>query len=158
VRWRSLRFALTMSKSRKALYEVHKLSIQVVTVIEISDLVKTELLDIMGRLGIVSAKRRLRQRAESYNKLGSIKHWGMDWRKAYPEIRLFRTPESLGLPSKLMEWTVNDIAKCILAQQAANGYRQSTRSRNSSVTLHAVTTGNPAIDTQSPIPLSHSAT
>jgi transposase len=101
-----------MSKSRKkAKNEVHKLSTQVVRVVEISDLVEAELLDIMQRLGIV--------RAESYNKLGSVEHWGMDWRKAYPEIRTFRTPESLGLPSKLMEWTVNDVAKCILAQQAA---------------------------------------
>ncbi len=96
---------------KKSKNEVHKLSTQIVEVVEISDLVKAELLDIMQRLGIV--------RAESYNKLGSVNHWGMDWRKAYPSIRTFRTPESLGLPSKLMEWTVNDVAKCILAQQAA---------------------------------------
>jgi len=49
----------------------------------------------------------------------SISHWGIDWKKAYPEVRSFRTPESLGLPSKLMEWTVSDTAKAIAAQQAA---------------------------------------
>ncbi len=109
-----------MPKNKKKPFnEVYKLSTQVVSVVEISEQVKSELLDIMQRLGIVSAKRRLRQRAESYNKLGSINHWGMDWRKAYAEVKSIRCPESLGLPSKLMEWTVNDVAKCILAQQAA---------------------------------------
>ncbi|NES82221.1 MAG: transposase, partial [Moorea sp. SIO2B7] len=38
---------------------------------------------------------------------------------AYPEVRSFRSPESLGLPSKLMEWTVSDVAKAITASQAA---------------------------------------
>jgi hypothetical protein len=96
-----------MPKNKKKPFkEVYKLSTQVASVVEISEQVKSELLDIMQRLGIV--------RAESYNKLGSINHWGMDWRKAYPSIRTRRTPESLGLPSKLMEWTVNDVAKCIL--------------------------------------------
>ncbi|AOY83671.2 zinc ribbon domain-containing protein [Moorena producens JHB] len=65
----------------------------------------------MQRLGVV--------RSESYNKLGSVSHWGLDWKKAYPEVRAFRTPLSLGLPSKLMEWTVSDVAKAISAQQAA---------------------------------------
>jgi predicted small secreted protein len=96
---------------RKPKNEIHKLSTQIVNVVLIDDSVKTELLDLMERLGIV--------RSETYNKLGSIKHWGMDWHKAYPLVRAFRTPESLGLPSKLMEWTVNDVAKAILAQQAA---------------------------------------
>ncbi|WAN69035.1 zinc ribbon domain-containing protein [Moorena producens JHB] len=73
--------------------------------------VEIELLQVMRKLGIV--------RSESYNKLGSISHWGLDWKKAYPEVRSFRTPESLGLPSKLMEWTVSDVAKAITASQAA---------------------------------------
>ncbi|NEO82541.1 MAG: transposase [Moorea sp. SIO4G3] len=73
--------------------------------------VKTELLSTMGKLGIV--------RSESYNKLGSINHWSIDWKKAYSEVRSFRSPESLSLPSKLMEWTVSDVAKAITAQQAA---------------------------------------
>ncbi|WAN68820.1 zinc ribbon domain-containing protein [Moorena producens JHB] len=74
-------------------------------------LVELELLSTMKKLGIV--------RSESYNKLGSISHWAIDWKKSYPEVRSFRTPESLGLPSKLMEWTVSDVAKAITAQQAA---------------------------------------
>ncbi|GAA6614463.1 transposase [Scytonema sp. NUACC26] len=99
-----------MSK-RKPKNIVQKFSTQVVEIVSVSSETQTELLDIMERLGVV--------RAESYNKLGSVRHWGMDWRQAYPEVRSFRTPQSLGLPSKLMEWTVSDVAKAILAQQAA---------------------------------------
>lgn len=98
-------------RKKKPKNEIHKLSTQIVKVVLIDDAVKSELLDLMERLGIV--------RSESYNKLGGVKHWGMNWRDAYPEVRAFRTPESLGLPSKLMEWTVSDVAKAILAQQAA---------------------------------------
>ncbi|MBW4593097.1 MAG: transposase [Brasilonema angustatum HA4187-MV1] len=98
-------------RKKKSKNELHKLSTQVVNVVLIDDAVKSELLDLMKRLGIV--------RSESYNKLGSVRHWGMNWQNAYPEVRSFRTPESLGLPSKLMEWTVSDVAKAILAQQAA---------------------------------------
>ncbi len=96
---------------RKPKNLVQKLATQVVEIINIESNEEAELLEIMERLGIV--------RAESYNKLGSVNHWGMDWHNAYPEVRAFRTPESLGLPSKLMEWTVSDVAKAILAQQAA---------------------------------------
>ncbi|NEO62705.1 MAG: transposase, partial [Moorea sp. SIO4G2] len=88
-----------------------RISTQVVPVAGMTKSVELELLQVMKKLGIV--------RAESYNKLGSINHWGLDWKKAYPEVRSFRTPESLGLPSKLMEWTVSDVAKAITAQQAA---------------------------------------
>lgn len=96
---------------KKPKNEIHKLSTQIINVVLIDDAAKSEVLDIMERLGIV--------RSESYNKLGGVRHWGMNWRDAYPEVRAFRTPESLGLPSKLMEWTVSDVAKAILAQQAA---------------------------------------
>ncbi|NEP47385.1 MAG: transposase [Moorea sp. SIO3C2] len=88
-----------------------KISTQVVPVVGMTKSVELELFSTMKKLGIV--------RAESYNKLGSISHWGIDWKKAYPEVRSFRTPESLGLPSKLMEWTVSDTAKAITASQAA---------------------------------------
>ncbi|NEO48885.1 MAG: transposase [Moorea sp. SIO4A3] len=88
-----------------------RISTQVVPVIGVTESVELELLSTMRKLGIV--------RSESYNKLGSINHWGLDWKKAYPEVRSFRTPESLGLPSKLAEWTVSDVAKAITAQQAA---------------------------------------
>ncbi|NEO71366.1 zinc ribbon domain-containing protein [Moorena sp. SIO3H5] len=88
-----------------------RISTQIVPVVEMTESVELELSSTMKKLGIV--------RSESYNKLGSISHWGLDWKKAYPEVRSFRTPESLGLPSKLMEWTVSDVAKAITAQQAA---------------------------------------
>ncbi|NEO02508.1 MAG: transposase, partial [Moorea sp. SIO3I7] len=88
-----------------------KISTQSVPVVGMTESVELELLSTMNKLGVV--------RSESYNKLGSISHWGLDWKKAYPEVRSFRTPESLGVPSKLMEWTVSDVAKAITAQQAA---------------------------------------
>ena len=74
-----------------------KISTQVVPVVGMTKSVEFDLLSTMKKLGIV--------RSESINKLGSISHWGIDWKKAYPEVRSFRTPESLGLPSKLMELT-----------------------------------------------------
>ncbi|NEO12810.1 MAG: transposase [Moorea sp. SIO4G2] len=100
-----------MPNRQKKSGTIKKLSTQVVPVIGMSMTVEAELFAMMDRLGVV--------RSESYNKLGSVSHWGLDWRKAYPEVRAFRTPESLGLPSKLMEWTVSDVAKAISAQQAA---------------------------------------
>ncbi|WP_293046876.1 transposase [Moorena sp. SIO1F2] len=86
-------------------------STQVIPVVGMTKSIELELLQVMKKLGIV--------RAESYNKLGSINHWGMDWKKAIPEIKSFRTPDTLGLPAKLMDWTINDVAKAITAQQAA---------------------------------------
>ncbi|NEO69294.1 zinc ribbon domain-containing protein [Moorena sp. SIO3H5] len=88
-----------------------KISTQIVPVVGMTKSVEFDLLSTMKKLGTV--------RSDSYNKLGSISHWSLDWKKAYPEVRSFRTPESLGLPSKLMEWTVSDVAKAITAQQAA---------------------------------------
>ncbi|NEN98738.1 MAG: transposase [Moorea sp. SIO3I7] len=88
-----------------------KISTQIVPVVGMTESVETELLSTMKKLGIV--------RSESYNKLGSISYWGLDWKKAIPEIKSFRTPNSLGLPAKLMDWTINDVAKTITAQQAA---------------------------------------
>ncbi|NEO48469.1 MAG: transposase [Moorea sp. SIO4A3] len=88
-----------------------KISTQIVPVVGMTRSVELELLQVMKKLGIV--------RSESYNKLGSINHWGLDWKKAVPEIKSFRTPDTLGLPAKLMDWTVNDVAKAITASQAA---------------------------------------
>ncbi len=98
-------------RKKKPKNEIHQMSTQIVNVVLIDHAVKSELLDIMERLGIV--------RSEAYNKLGGVRYWGMNWRDAYSEVRALRSPESLGLPSKLMEWTVSDVAKAILAQQAA---------------------------------------
>uniref|UniRef100_A0A1D9FYB0 Transposase n=1 Tax=Moorena producens (strain JHB) TaxID=1454205 RepID=A0A1D9FYB0_MOOP1 len=88
-----------------------KISTQIVPVVGMTKSIELELFSIMKKLKVV--------RAESYNKLGSINHWGMDWKKAIPEIKSFRTPDTLGLPAKLMDWTINDCAKAITAQQAA---------------------------------------
>ncbi|WP_424095657.1 zinc ribbon domain-containing protein [Moorena producens] len=88
-----------------------KISTQIVLVIGMTKVVETELLSTMKKLGIV--------RSESYNKLGSINYWNLDWKKAIPEVKSFRTPDTLGLPAKLMDWTVNDVGKAITAQQAA---------------------------------------
>ncbi|WAN68754.1 zinc ribbon domain-containing protein [Moorena producens JHB] len=88
-----------------------RISTQIVPVVGITKSVELELQQVMKKLGIV--------RAESYNKLGSINHWGIDWKKAVPEVKSFRTPDTLGLPAKLMDWTVNDVAKAITASQAA---------------------------------------
>lgn len=58
-------------------------------------------------------------RALTYNKLGSLKGWNLDWRKADPIVRTQIQPSDIGLPSKLWEWSVNDTMKAILAQQQA---------------------------------------
>ncbi|WAN70193.1 transposase [Moorena producens JHB] len=88
-----------------------RISTQIVPVLGITKSVEIELLFTMKKLGIV--------RSESYNKLGSISHWSLDWKKAIPEVKSFRTPDTLGLPAKLMDWTINDVAKAITASQAA---------------------------------------
>ena len=58
-------------------------------------------------------------RALTYNKLGSLQGWGLDWRKADPIVRTILKPTDIGLPSKLWEWSVNDTFKAISAQQEA---------------------------------------
>ncbi|WP_293117330.1 zinc ribbon domain-containing protein [Moorena sp. SIO4G3] len=88
-----------------------KISTQIVPVVGMTASVETELLSTMKKLGIV--------RSESYNKLGSINYWNLDWKKAIPEVKSFRTPDTLELPAKLMDWTVNDVGKAITASQAA---------------------------------------
>ena len=88
-----------------------KISTQIVPVVGMAESVELELLSTMKKLAVV--------RSESYNKLGSISHWGLDWKKAIPEVKSFRNPDTLGLPAKIMDWTINDVAKAITAQQAA---------------------------------------
>ncbi len=58
-------------------------------------------------------------RALTYNKLGSIAGWGLNWKKADPIIRKIIHPSQLGVPSKLFEWSVSDCFKAIKAQQEA---------------------------------------
>ena len=43
-------------------------------------------------------------RALTYNKLGALQGWGLNWKKADPIIRKIIHPKQLGIPSKLFEW------------------------------------------------------
>ncbi len=58
-------------------------------------------------------------RSITYNKLGSLQGWGVDWKKADSIVRRILTPDDIGLPGKLWEWSVNDTMKAISAQQEA---------------------------------------
>ncbi len=58
-------------------------------------------------------------RALTYNKLGALQGWGLNWKKADPIIRKILHPSQLGIPSKLFEWSVSDCFKAIHAQQEA---------------------------------------
>ena len=82
---------------------------QVMPVVDCSD--REQLLCIMDKCGVA--------RALTYNKLGSLKGWGLHWKKAAPIIRKVLHPNEIGLPSKLFEWSVNDCFKAITAQQEA---------------------------------------
>ncbi len=82
---------------------------QVVPVVVISD--AGQLRKIMGLWGV---PRKL-----TYQKLGSLNGWGLDWKKADQIVRTMMQPADIRLPSKLWEWSVNDTMKAIEAQQEA---------------------------------------
>ena len=82
---------------------------QVMPVVDCSDQEQLEL--IMERCGVA--------RALTYNQLGSLKGWGLHWKKADPIVRKVLHPSQMGLPSKLFEWSVSDCFKAITAQQEA---------------------------------------
>ncbi len=82
---------------------------QVVPVVDCADV--EQILEIMHLCGI--------PRSLTYNKLGSLQGWGLDWRKADPIIRTILQPANIGLPAKLWEWSVNDAMKAISAAQDA---------------------------------------
>ena len=58
-------------------------------------------------------------RALTYNKLGSLKGWGLDGQKADPIVRTILKATDINLPSKLWEWSISDTMKAIAAQQEA---------------------------------------
>ena len=60
-------------------------------------------------------------RSVTYNKLGSLQGWGLNWMKAAPKIRAVCPPESLGMDKckKVWEWSVNDCMKAISAASLA---------------------------------------
>ena len=82
---------------------------QVMPVMDCSD--KEQLLTLLDFCGTA--------RALTYNKLGSLQGWGLNWKKADPIVRSCLHPENMGLPSKLFEWSVSDCFKGITAQQEA---------------------------------------
>ena len=82
---------------------------QVMPVVNCSDY--EQLLTIMDKCGTA--------RANTYNKLGSLQGWGLNWKKADPLVRQVLHPLDIGLPSKLFEWSVSDCFKAITAQQEA---------------------------------------
>lgn len=58
-------------------------------------------------------------RSLTYNKLGSLQGWSVNWREADAIVRTIMTPTDISIPGKLWEWSVNDTMKAISAQQDA---------------------------------------
>lgn len=82
---------------------------QVIPVVFCSD--ETQVDQIMHLCGI--------PRTLTYNKLGSLQGWGLDWKKADAIVRTMMKRNEIGLPGKIWEWSVNDTMKAISAQQEA---------------------------------------
>lgn len=82
---------------------------QVIPVVSCSDEAQVD--QIMHLCGI--------PRSLTYNKLGSLQGWDLDWKKADVIVRTIIKPDEIGLPAKLWEWSVNDTMKAISAQQEA---------------------------------------
>jgi transposase len=58
-------------------------------------------------------------RALTYNKLASLKGWGLDAQKADPIVGTILKATDINLPSKLWEWSISDTTKAIAAPQEA---------------------------------------
>ena len=97
-----------MSK-RKKQQKTEETYTQVIPIVSCSD--EAQVSQVMSLCGT--------PRALTYNKLGSLQGWGLDWRKADSIIRTILKPSDIGLPAKLWEWSVNDAMKAITAQQEA---------------------------------------
>lgn len=82
---------------------------QVIPVVSCSD--EAQVNKIMHLCGI--------PRALTYNKLGSLQGWELDWRKADSIVKTILKPTDVNLPAKIWEWSVNDTMKAISAQQEA---------------------------------------
>ena len=94
---------------RKKQQKTQEIYTQVIPVASSSD--EAQVRRIMHLCGI--------ERALTYNLLGALQGWGLNWRKAAPIVRTQLSPTDIGLPAKLWEWSVNDAMKAILAQQEA---------------------------------------
>ncbi len=99
-----------MSKQKKQ-QKTEETYTQVIPVVSCSE--EAQVNDLMQRCGIV--------RAVTYNKLGSLQGWGLNWMLAAPIVRSICSPSSLGMDKsrKVWEWSVNDCMKAINAQQEA---------------------------------------
>ena len=98
-----------MAKKSKKQRMTEETYAQVIPVVSCSD--KTQVNQIMFLCGI--------PRSLTYNKLGSLQGWRLDWKKADTIVRTIMKPDEIGLPGKLWEWSVNDTMKAISAQQEA---------------------------------------
>lgn len=94
---------------RKKPHKTEDIYTQVIPVVSCADVAQVE--QIMHLCGT--------PRALTYNKLGSLQGWGLDWKRADSIIRTILQPTDVGLPAKLWEWSVNDAMKAIIAQQEA---------------------------------------
>jgi hypothetical protein len=97
-----------MARSKKQANQI-EIFTQVIPVTACADV--DQILEIMRLCGV--------PRSLTYNKLGSLQGWGLDWKKADPIIRTILQPANIGLPAKLWEWSVNDTMKAISAAQEA---------------------------------------
>ncbi|KYC41061.1 hypothetical protein WA1_23375 [Scytonema hofmannii PCC 7110] len=97
-----------MAKSKKQ-RQTEYVYTQIVPVVFCSD--EAQVNEIMHLCGI--------PRSITYNKLGSLQGWGVDWKKADSIVRRIITPDEIGLPAKIWEWSVCDAMKAISAQQEA---------------------------------------
>lgn len=97
-----------MSRSKKQ-QNIEEIYTQVIPVVFCGDIEQVQ--QLMKLCGI--------PRALTYNKLGSLQGWGLDWKKADVIIRTIMKPSDIGLPAKLWNWSVNDAMKSVTAQQEA---------------------------------------
>lgn len=95
--------------SLKQSQETQEIFTQVIPVIACADIEQVK--RIMFLCGV--------PRSLTYNKLGSLQGWGLDWKKANPIIRAILKPLDIELPAKIWEWAVNDTMKAITAAQEA---------------------------------------
>lgn len=91
-------------------------------------------------------------RALTYNKLGSLQGWGLDWKRADSIVRTILKPFDIGLPAKLWEWSVSDAMKAITAQQEAaktliqRAIYQRTADKDEQLRLFGLMRDNPTKD------------
>lgn len=116
----------------------------------------TQVIPVVSCTDVVQLQRIMHlcgtARALTYNKLGSLSGWGLDWRRADAIIRTLLKPSEIGLPAKLWEWSVSDAMKAISAQQEAaktfivRAIYQRTNDYKEQLRLFDLMRNNPTID------------